>query len=295
LWLILIFTILIFEYSFIDVHICRRLILLLRSFLLFLNPISKRICHSIYVMSFLLTIVRSMIACWHTLTTLETAALFIFEFFILIIYLYFFWIIPLPSRHTYLLAVLISSFLFLFFNSHGLICKVLFDFLTLLLVKMEEFFTFFNHILFIFVNKNWLHNELIKSMKVFWTSFIHTFGTLFISLEVWMQDIFFRVFWTYRRIKAVIISILILYIKFFLVIVNTILQSLHFLSVHCFHLFLEMTLFLGSISILNFSIILFILIGIFLSPIWARLWLFLFINERSIFFKLLVFIFGVRH
>lgn len=167
---------------------------------LFLNPTRERACHNINITFFLLNIVWSFITCRHALATLEA--------FTSLIVLLLNLCSPLPNRYTYLLAVLISGFLFLFL-SHCFIFEVIFNFLTLLLVKMKEFLTLFNHVLFIFIDKNWLHNKLIKSMKIFWTSLIHSFGPLFVSLEVWMQNVFFRVLRAYWSIKTIIASIII--------------------------------------------------------------------------------------
>lgn len=116
-------------------------------------------------MLLLLVVVGPMHTSRHALAALETTMLLVLKLFIHFIYLFALFIITLPSRHTKLITILLPNFLLLFLDC--LLCKVLFNLLALLLIEMEELFTLFNHILLVLVNENWLHDQLIESVKVF--------------------------------------------------------------------------------------------------------------------------------
>jgi len=49
--------------------------------------------------------------------------------------------------------------------------------------QMEELLTLLNHVLLIFVNEDWSHNELIKSVEILLASFIHPLFSLVVMIN----------------------------------------------------------------------------------------------------------------
>jgi len=61
--------------------------------------------------------------------------------------------------------------------------EVCLNLISLLMEQMEELLTLLDHVLFIFVNEDWSHNELIKSVEILLASFIHPLFSLVVMIN----------------------------------------------------------------------------------------------------------------